>query len=287
MSLQLSQCPKASPLRQHQQNDPTVRYAKKKVELISKQRTLPCKRGFDCSFSIYQTSQQQSSLHTDTRCRKLFSTWPLLITVTPGWKWADQQIKPVSFSSWFISQEMESSSSPPPSAPSKHRQRGVSSTGYSHLSRDEKAASVSSLLIMQPLRPEVKGCFVMAHRDQGGFCLTPQVLQPKIKMKLQDKWLHWNRLSPGKFLHCWDDLTLLICSFMSWEEEERALQTRLQMQNSNTKFVFLNTALRSQNYTLLWTWNTKALNPPHKSLLKSISFFFFSFSHSSLQQGGF
>lgn len=181
----------------------------------------------------------------------------------------------LSFSSWFISQEIESSSSPPPTALSKHWQRGVSSTGYSHLSRDEKAASVSSLLIMQPLRPEVKGCFVMAHGDQGGFCLTPQVLQPKIKMKLQDKWLHWNKLSsrPGKFLHCWDDLTLLICSFMSWEEEERALRTRLQMQNSDTKFVFLNTALRSQNYTLLCTWNTKALNPPHQSLLEC---FFFS-----------
>lgn len=55
---------------------------------------------------------------------------------------------------------------------------------------------------------------------------------------------------------------------MSWEEEERALQTRLQMQNSDTKFVLLNTALRSQNYALLCTWNTKALNPSHKSLLK-------------------
>lgn len=260
-----SQCPEAK--QSHHE------ISKKKVELTSKQRTLPCERGPDYSFSISQTSQQQSSPHTDTAHRNSFSTQPLLITVTPGWKWAGLQIKAAFILLLVYLTKIEPSSSPPPS---KHH-RGVSSTGYSHPARDEKAASVSSLLIMQPLRPEVKGCFVMAHGDQGGFCLTPQVLQPKIKMKLQDKWLHWNRLSsrPGKFLHCWDDLTLLICSFMCWEEEERALQTQnAEFQHCAPERSSEITKLHSALYL-----KTKTLNPPHKSLLKSFFISVFLTAH--------
>lgn len=47
--------------------------------------------------------------------------------------------------------------------------RGVSSVGYSDLSRDENTASASPLFIMQLLRPEVKGDLVMDHRERGGF----------------------------------------------------------------------------------------------------------------------
>lgn len=125
--LQLSQCPKASRLGQHQQNNLTMRYPRKNSGVSLKAKNSSLQEGnwlflqYLPNFSITELTahwhrmqklvfNSATSDHRRSRMEVSRATTKNLL----------------SFSSWFISQEIESSSSPPPTALSKHRQRGRS-----------------------------------------------------------------------------------------------------------------------------------------------------------------